>query len=93
VTTWTYDEMVIAQSMTVPAAAIYLIPPEDGRPVHTVDLMGAHVCIDVDKDGNVASIEIMGPAVFMDLRDLGKYLGEPATVLTEKEETGEEGKK
>ena len=79
-TRWTYDETVIADGRVFPVAAIYLIP-EDKREVRTVDLMGAHVMIDVDSEGNVVSLEIIGPAVLADLKDLGVFLGEPASIL------------
>ena len=79
VTSWTYDEAV-SETRVIPIADIHLVP-DDGRPVKTIDLMGAHVLIDVDEEGNVVSIEILGPAVFTDLKDLGDYLKTPATAI------------
>ncbi len=35
----------------------------------------------VDPDGNLVSVEILGPAVFLDLKDLGRYLQEPDSTL------------
>lgn len=81
---WTYDEATHEfddRTVSLPVAAIYLIPPEEEREVRTIDLMGAHVLLDVDPDGNVVSIEILGPAVFLDLKKLGEHLKEEATVL------------
>jgi uncharacterized protein YuzE len=85
VTNWTYDETT-ADDRVIPLAGIYLTPPDDQRQVRTIDLMGAHVLIDVDLEGNLVSVEIIGPAVFVRLQDLGEYLGEPATALKAAEE-------
>jgi hypothetical protein len=39
------------------------------------------VFIDVDDTGNVISVEILGPAVFVRLKDLEGYLKEPPSIL------------
>lgn len=88
-TKWTYDEPVHNLTddsiVTLPVAAIYLIPPDDSREITTIDLMGTHVLLDVDPGGNVVSVTILGPAVFLDLRNLGEFLGEPASILKAEE--------
>jgi uncharacterized protein YuzE len=80
---WTLDRINYDFRDEIPAVAIYLTDPEVPvpRPVRTIDLQGAHVHLDVDDDGNIVSIEIIGPAVYTDLTRLGEYLKEPPTVL------------
>jgi uncharacterized protein YuzE len=84
-TKWTYDDTVMIMDKIISMAAIHLIPPDDTREVRTLDLMGAHVFMDVDAEGNIVSIEILGPAVFVDLKNLGEYLKEPPTELKAEE--------
>jgi uncharacterized protein YuzE len=74
---WTLDKL----RENLPLVAIYLTEIGDTRHVRTVDLQGAHVLLDVDDDGNVVGVEILGPAVRTDLTRLDEYLKEPPTVL------------
>ncbi len=70
-TAWDYDE-------EVNAACIHIIP-RDAIPqghVKTIDLEGIHVLIDVDTEGNVLTIELLGHATI--LKGLGRYLQQEA---------------
>lgn len=74
-TKWTRDR-VLSGDREYPC--VYLYVNENEGPARTVDLQGAHVLLDVDQDGNVSGIEILGPAVFTDLDNLGVVLGRDA---------------
>lgn len=74
---WTYDDEVLVGERTVDAAYIYLTP-ETVETSTTVDLQGAHVQLDIDEEGTVTGIEILGPAVHTRIADLGKYLKQDA---------------
>jgi hypothetical protein len=89
-TSWTYEEIPYGQDgRTVPAVDIHIVPVQETHQVRMISLRGCHVMLDVSEKGEVLSIEIIGPAVDVSLKNLGDYLGEPATVLgeEEKEET------
>lgn len=70
---WFYDKVV-------DAASIQIIRDErQVRPVRTIDLENIHVLLDVDYEGNIVGIEMLGNThVRTKLRDLGRYLKEEA---------------
>jgi hypothetical protein len=75
VAAWDYDE-------AFDCADIHIIPRDEIPPeVRTIDLEGIHVLIDVDLQGNILTIELLGDISRENprrtiLRDLGKYLKE-----------------
>lgn len=82
-TSWTYD-VVSHGSSDYPVA--YINVSEDRSPgdvAHTVDLQGAHVMLDVDEAGTVVGIEILGPAVYTKLADLGNTLKATPVLLND----------
>jgi uncharacterized protein YuzE len=81
-TRWTLDHIPF-KSGEYPAAYLYVLPPEDNRQVVTVDLQGCHVLLDVDAEGDIAGLEIIGPAVRVDLAKLGDFLKAEPEELTE----------
>lgn len=63
---WSYDPEVDAANIDLTDEAEW--------PIRTIDLEGAHVLLDVDGSGQVVSIEILGPARDVRLKDLAHYL-------------------
>lgn len=74
-TQWFYDPEICA-------ADIALRPDSwpVAYPIRTIDLAGAHILLDVDKDGTVLNIEILGPAAGFPLENLMDYLLSPANI-------------
>lgn len=70
---WYYDKVVDAASIQITR------DDRQVRPVRTIDLDGIHVLLDVDYEGNIVSIELLGSThTRTKLRDLGHYLKEEA---------------
>lgn len=72
---WTYDEVI-------DAAYIFTREVEPAQ-LKTIHLEGVEVLLDVDTDGNVLGIELLGDTRKKTvLRDLGKYLKTDPNVIT-----------